>query len=117
MNKRKAGDCYEVLAQQYLEENGFRILTRNFRSRSAEIDLVAIEGRYLVFLEVKQRSSSRRGLGKEAVDYRKQRRICQAARWYLYRYKIPEETPVRFDVVSIDGDRITLIRNAFPWAG
>jgi len=115
MNKREEGSSYERKAQKFLEEQGFRILARNFRSRSAEIDLIAREGRYLVFVEVKERSGLRRGLGKEAVDERKQRNICEAARWYLYRFRIPEDTPVRFDVVSIDRGRITLIRNAFPW--
>ena len=113
MNKRETGSNYEIMAQEYLEEQGFRILERNFRSRSAEIDLVAAEGRYLVFVEVKQRSTGRHGNGLAAVDDRKQRRICRAARYYLYRNRIPDGTPVRFDVVSIDAGRFRLIRNAF----
>ncbi len=115
MNKRKTGSSYEELAAGYLEENGYRILVRNFRSRTAEIDIIAMEGRYLVFAEVKQRRNARRGSGAESVDVRKQRRICQAAGWFILKYRIPSGTPVRFDVVSIDGDKITLYRNAFEW--
>ena len=115
MNKRKTGSSYEELAAGYLEENGYRILGRNFRSRTAEIDIIAMEGRYLVFAEVKQRRTARRGSGAESVDVRKQRRICRAASWYMLKYRVPAGTPVRFDVVSIDGDKITLYRNAFEW--
>ena len=115
VNKRTAGSGYEALAAHYLEEKGYQILERNFRSSSAEIDIVAQEGRYLVFAEVKQRSTCRRGSGRDAVDERKQKRICRAARWYMYRRRLSDETPVRFDVVSIDAGRITLVRNAFSW--
>ncbi len=115
MNKRAAGSGYEMLAMQYLEAQGYQILERNFRSSSAEIDIVAEEGRYLVFAEVKQRSTGRRGSGRDAVDERKQKRICRAARWYMFKNRLSDETPVRFDVVSIDAGRITLVRNAFSW--
>ena len=115
MNNRETGRNYEDAAANYLEQKGYRIIARNFRSRSAEIDIVALDGRYLVFAEVKQRTSARRGYGSQAVDLRKQRRICQAAAWYMHRYRCPAGTPVRFDVVSIDGSRITLLRNAFEW--
>ena len=115
MNKRKTGSSYEELAAGYLEKNGYRILVRNFRSRTAEIDIIAMEGRYLVFAEVKQRRTARRGSGAESVDVRKQRKICQAAGWYMLKYRVPAGMPVRFDVVSIDGDKITLLKNAFEW--
>lgn len=113
MNKREEGSRYEAKAERYLLKHGFRILERNFRCRSAEVDLVAAEGKYLVFVEVKQRSSARYGAGAEAVNAVKQRRICRAARYYLYVHRMPENTPVRFDVVSIDAGRIRLIRGAF----
>ena len=115
MNKRETGSSYEELTARYLEENGYRILGRNFRSRTAEIDIIAMEGRYLVFAEVKQRRTARRGSGAESVDVRKQQRICRAAGWYMLKYRVPAGTPVRFDVVSIDGDKISLLRNAFEW--
>lgn len=116
MNKREAGSSYETLAVKYLEEAGYRILQQNFRSREAEIDLIAMDGRYLVFVEVKQRTTARRGTGAQAVDLRKRRRICRAAGWYMRRGRLPACTPVRFDVVSIDAGKVTLHKNAFLWS-
>ena len=115
MNKRETGSSYEDLAARYLEDNGYRILGRNFRSRTAEVDIIAMDGRYLVFAEVKQRTTSRRGSGAESVNIIKQRRICRAAGWYMLKYRVPAGTPMRFDVVSIDGEKITLLKNAFEW--
>ncbi len=115
MNNRQTGSLYEDKAAQYLASSGYSILERNYRCRRAEADLVAREGKYLVFVEVKQRSSLRCGSGMEAVTPEKQKRICRAARSYLYRYRLSARTPVRFDVVSCGPDGITLIRNAFEW--
>ena len=70
MNKRTEGTRFERVAEEYLKEQGYRILMRNFRCRQAEIDLVAREGKYLVFVEVKERSSTARGYGYESVDRR-----------------------------------------------
>ena len=117
LNKRKEGARYEKLAQEYLKAIGYEILESNFRSRYAEIDVVAREGKYLVFVEVKQRSTRALGLGSEAVDGRKQFRISMAARYYLYKNHADPETPVRFDVVSVDRGQIRLIRNAFLYRG
>lgn len=115
MNKRTEGTRFERIAGAYLKEEGYRILEENFRCRYAEIDLVCRDGRYLVFVEVKARSALSKGMGYEAVDWRKQRRICLAARVYLKRYRVDPSAPVRFDVVSIDNGRIRLIRNAFAY--
>ena len=115
MNKRTEGTRFERVAEEYLKEQGYRILMRNFRCRQAEIDLVAREGKYLVFVEVKERSSTARGYGYESVDRRKIIRISAAVRFYLKRFHIDPCMPVRFDVISIDCGRIRLIRNAFPY--
>ena len=115
MNRRETGSLYEAAAAAYLEEQGYRILARNFRSRRAEIDIVAQEGRYLVFVEVKHRAGTRHGTGPDAVTRCKQQRICSAAAYYLRRFRISADMPVRFDVLAIDGNGIRLIRNAFPY--
>ena len=117
MNKRTEGARFERMAQNYLKQQGYRILEVNFRCYEAEIDIVAREGKYLVFAEVKERSGPAMGSGCEAVNAGKQEKICQAARFYLRRYRIDPMTPVRFDVVSIDSGRIRLIRNAFLYRG
>lgn len=112
MNKRATGTVYEEKAVRYLEEKGYRIIERNYRRKTGEIDVIARDGDYLVFIEVKYRSGSMAGYGTEAVGYRKQQRIIRAAQWYLMEKKIPEQ-PCRFDVVSFLGEQVTLIRDAF----
>ncbi len=113
LNKRNIGSRYEQKAAQYLEEQGYRILERNYRCKLGEIDLIARDGAYLAFVEVKYRLDARAGYGLEAVDVRKQRRIIRAASWYLYEKHIRENQPCRFDVVSFLGEEITLVRDAF----
>ena len=92
---------------------GNKILERNFRCKIGEIDIIALHKGYLVFIEVKYRKDSAAGHPLEAVDYQKQNKIRYTAQYYMYKNRIPENTPCRFDVVSILGDEITLIKDAF----
>lgn len=115
MNKREAGTRSEQYVGRYLAEQGYEILRYNFRCRRAEIDLVAREGCYLVFVEVKWRSSDRNGAPEEAVTKSKQARILWAALYYCARFQVPETTPIRFDVAAVEGTRIRLIRDAFSF--
>jgi putative endonuclease len=112
-NRRKIGADYERQAEEYLQTCGYRILERNYRCRQGEIDLIAREGEALVFLEVKYRRTAAHGLPSEAVTPAKQRTICRVADYYRLTHGIPDNTPCRFDVVSILGQEITLYRNAF----
>jgi putative endonuclease len=105
-------------AERYLKRQGFIILARGNRARLGEIDLVAVEKRTIVFVEVKTRTSHDAGHPAEAVDRHKQRRLTRAAREYLKRHQLTEY-PARFDVVAVtwpDARRrpvIEHIRNAF----
>ncbi|MEG2700085.1 MAG: YraN family protein [Hungatella sp.] len=112
-NKRAIGSCYENLAAAFLEEQGYEILERNYRDRRGEIDLIARDGRYLVFIEVKYRKNMKKGYPEEAVTPTKQQHIHRTAEYYLYRHAYEEALPCRFDVVSILGDEIRLIQDAF----
>lgn len=112
-NNREIGTAYEKRAVLFLQEKGYEILQTNFRCHQGEIDIVAKEGRYIVFVEVKYRQSDRNGLPEEAVGVYKQKKIIQTARYYLYRNGWREETPCRFDVVGISGEEIRLLRDAF----
>lgn len=112
-SSRKRGARYEELAADYLQKQGFEIVQRNFCSRFGEIDLIAREGRYLVFVEVKYRARNSGGHPLEAVDVRKQHRIGKTADFYLLRYGYGESMPCRFDVVGILGDEVIHLRNAF----
>jgi len=94
------GNQGEDIAAAYLSSIGFRIITRNYRNKSGEIDIVAEDKETLVFVEVKTRRSKRFGLPEEAVTLQKQRQIVRAATWYLSHHNMLE-SPVRFDIVAV----------------
>jgi putative endonuclease len=104
MNKREAGDYYETLACDYLRENGLKIIQKNFRCRQGEIDIIARDGKYLVFTEVKFRMGNRFGTAESAVDFKKQNVISRVSDFYRKRFGISDDTSQRFDVVAMDMD-------------
>lgn len=114
-NKRKTGREKEELAEEYLRQQGYEILDMNFYGRFGEIDIIARDGETLMFAEVKYRKSERFGNSLEAVDTRKQKKICQTALYYLARHHISDSVPCRFDVIGITGEDITHIKNAFEF--
>ena len=113
---KNLGDAGEIFAANYLEQRGYKILEKNFRVRSAEIDIIAQIGDVIVFVEVKTRSDTRHGLPAEAVNFRKQKKIIDAASVFLQDEKY-FDSPCRFDVIEIysDGIKFTArhIENAF----
>lgn len=115
MNTRKVGAAYEKKAGMFLEEQGLAILQYNFRSRSGEIDIVAKDRETMVFVEVKYRKDAGKGQPEEAVDYRKQGKICRVADYYRMLHHMGDFSPVRFDVVAICGEEIRWYPNAFEY--
>ena len=113
MNKRQVGFNNEHEAVLFLQNSGYKIRETNFYCKAGEIDIIAEEDGYLCFIEVKYRESDTNGFPEEAVDYRKARRITRSAIFYMTRYGIPDDYPVRFDVVAILGNDIKVIKNAF----
>lgn len=114
MNTRKLGTDMEQAAAAFLEKQGMRIVERNFRIRQGEIDIIGYHNDYLVFVEVKFRSTKHQGDATEAVNLTKQRKICRVADYFRYRNRVPETVGVRYDVVAIQGGEIRWIQNAFP---
>ena len=112
-NKRKPGGCYEAAAAAYLEKQGLVILRKNYRCRLGEIDLIARDGRYLVFIEVKYRNTAVSGSALTAVNPTKQQVISRVAEYFLAVEYHSMDLLCRFDVVGIDGDEFTWIKNAF----
>lgn len=112
-NKRQIGTSYELKAEEYLMKKGYKILESNFRIRAGEIDIIAKDGVYICFVEVKFRTTRNYGSPLEAVDYRKQKQIRKVAMYYLMKNKLSEWTPCRFDVIAFEGEKITHIENAF----
>ena len=111
------GRLGERIACRYLMRQGFDILARRFRARRGELDLVALEGDTLVFVEVRSRSSREFGEPWESVDWQKQQSLRMAADEFIARYDLGQYA-FRFDVVSViaPGTRsqeVALYRNAF----
>ena len=117
MNTREKGAQKEQQVCAYLLSEGVEILERNFRAGQGEIDVMGRDGSYLVFFEVKYRAGAGRGSAAEAVGSAKQRKICQVADYYRLRHQCSEDTPIRFDVVAIDGERLRWIKNAYDYVG
>lgn len=113
-NKRSVGSKAEDMAAAYLAQQGMRIVERNYRNRSGEIDIIGYHNGYLVFVEVKYRTSLQKGNPEEAVGIAKQRVICKVGDFYRYTHRISLATAVRYDVVAVLGDEIRWHQNAFP---
>lgn len=114
MNKRETGAEKETLAAEYLIAKGMRIKQRNFHCRQGEIDIIGYHRGCLVFVEVKYRRTEDFGSAPEAVDFRKQYKICRVADYYRYLHRLGDDHPVRYDVVAVQGTEISWIQNAFP---
>lgn len=112
-NTRQIGAAFEDLAVKYLISQGYQMVERNFRCRLGEIDIIATDGEYICFIEVKYRWNQSVGAAVDAVNAIKQRKIVRVANYYLMKHGKSEWTPCRFDVAAIDGDQITLYKNAF----
>lgn len=112
---RRTGLDGEEQAARYLEQKGYRILSRNFRNRTGEVDIVCEAGALLVFVEVKTwRSYNEDQLGS-VIGVPKQRRIIDAARFFLLQQPRLRTRGIRFDVVMINPGtkRIRHIEGAF----
>lgn len=93
------GTAAEELALHYLEARGLQLVTRNFRCRGGELDLILRDGKQLVFVEVRSLRSSQFGTPAESVTRNKQQKLLRAAAFYLQRQRL--DLPCRFDVVAI----------------
>ena len=115
-NNRDIGDKTEKLAAEYLTKKGYKVITTNFRCGMGEIDIIAKDKDYIVFIEVKYRKTDKNGLPREAVTVFKQRTIIKVAKYYLMLYNLYNSN-CRFDVVEMKGNleniEINLLQNAF----
>ncbi len=113
------GRVAERLAATFLEQEGYRIVRRNFRAPGGEIDVIAWDDDVLCFVEVRSREHTRHGHPLETIDARKIRRVVRAAHAYLD--EVPAPWPeMRFDAVGIvltDPPEIELVRDAFEAGG
>jgi len=110
-SKQKAGDKAETQACQYLEQQGLKLLTSNYRCKCGEIDLIMQHDQTLVFVEVRCRADSRFGSAAESVDRRKQHKIIKTAQYYLQQQR--RDFACRFDVVALTSGTLNWIPDAF----
>lgn len=112
--KREIGDFGEEITSNYLEKNGYRILDRNYSKPFGEIDIIAIKGDMISFVEVKTRKSDDFAYAAEAVDFYKQERIKRASQAFLMERKLTDFL-ISFDIseVYLDTRKINYIENAF----
>jgi putative endonuclease len=119
LNKLKAkaahllrGESSEEQAFKFLVDNGLELVTRNFRCKQGELDLIMNDKQTLVIVEVRYRKSDKYGSAVESVTRSKQSRIIAATHIYLSTRKT--DSPIRFDVIAISGNgQIEWIKNAF----
>ena len=110
LHKKLLGKKGEQLVEEYLKNQGCKILKRNYRTPCGEADIIMEKDGITVFVEVKTRSSDVYGEPKDAVGYRKQEKYKKIAQYYKLRRG---EMPVSFAVVEVIGDSVNLIENAF----
>lgn len=112
MRQYNSGILGEKLAEDWLVQQGMKLVAHRYRGQDGEIDLIMLEGDIVVFVEVKYRPSAAQGDGLMAVTPSKQRRMIHAALAFLMEREWMERQ-VRFDVVEITKDGILHIPNAF----
>ncbi len=90
----------EDIAVEYLQQKGYKIIERNFYCKIGEIDIIALKDEYIVFIEVKTRSSNKYGVPSEAITKEKLKHLYRTAKYYLYIRNLQDEF-VRFDVIEV----------------
>ncbi|WP_099190426.1 YraN family protein [Tepidibacter mesophilus] len=114
MNNKEKGSLGEKIACNYLIKNNFHILEKNYRTKIGEIDLIAFKDNKLSFIEVKSRNTMNYGYPREAVNYKKQKKIIYTAKQYIM-YKNIKNIDIAFDVIEVylRDNNINHIENAF----
>ncbi|MBR2303486.1 MAG: YraN family protein [Clostridia bacterium] len=112
MNTKIKGLYGEDLAIKYLAKRKYKIISRNYTCPMGEIDIVALDKKTLVFIEVKARSNEAFGLPREAVNKPKQWHISKTAQYFIHEHQV-FSLETRFDVIEILNEKINHIKNAF----
>ena len=113
----RPGHLAEARAAQWLQQQGVRVITRNWRAKTGEIDLIGITQNILLFIEVRQRKSAHYGGAAASISYHKQSRLMRTAQLYLQAHPQHQHRCCRFDAVLLHGSetkgRWEWIQNAF----
>ena len=111
LSKTEIGKDGEMQAERYLQQKGYAIMARNYRYKRSEIDLIALKDNWLVFVEVKMRSSEVFGFPEESVNAAKRKKILEGAAQYLEEANW--QGNVRYDIVAITKNKIEHFEDAF----
>jgi len=111
MNAREKGRAAEDLAADYLLAKGYTLITRRYTTKNGEIDLIALDGETLVFLEIKQRAIA--GYAEQSIGPKKLSRLSRAANKYIKETKTTRAT--RYDIIAIDDEGLRHHENTFDW--
>ena len=114
MLNKITGDAGESRACIYLVNKGYKIIARNVHVAGGELDIIAFDGEYIVFIEVKTRATNKFGSALEAVTPAKAKQIIKCAKTYIAKNKLYGRD-IRLDVIAITGTEIEHVINAF-WA-
>lgn len=115
------GALGEEAAVQAIKKQGYKVIERNYRTKMGEIDIIAKDGEYICFIEVRLRKNNNFGSPADTIDMRKQQKIIRTAKYYAVTKKI-YDTPMRFDAVLINAEpkdgkltniKTEIIKNAF----
>lgn len=98
--QHEIGKIGEELAVKYLNQNGYKVIERNFRCKQGEIDIISKDNKEWVFIEVKTRTNNKFGKPIEAVDINKQKHLSKAIKYYLYVRNLENEY-IRVDVIEV----------------
>lgn len=109
------GFAAEEQAKKYLTAQGLVWISSNYQCKVGEIDLIMKDKDYLVFIEVRARTSNQYGGGLTSITQHKRHKLIKTALFYMQTKKLLDKQACRFDVLSIDGSpaKITWIKNAF----
>ena len=111
--KKLLGRLGEKKAEKFLKRKRYKIIEKNYKTKFAECDLIALYANLLVFIEVKTRSSVAYGNPADAVDFNKQKKYVKLAEYFLACNNEYKNFAVRFDVIEILNDEINHIEGAF----
>lgn len=114
MSRRRAGAYYESIARKYLEQHGLRFISSNVSYPIGEIDLIMVDLKQWVFVEVRYRQNAYFGDAAATVTLNKQKKLLRAAGcWLMARDTSFDSADCRFDVVAITGKNLVWLPNAF----
>lgn len=111
-HKKLLGRVGEKSAVKFLKKQGFKILEQNYKNPFGEIDIIAKDGEYTVFIEVKTRTDDAFGAACEAVNFQKRKKYGRIAQAYIVNKGI-FDSAVRFDVIGIENGKINHVKDAF----